>query len=68
GAFDVGLADERGERRFNPPSLLGVSQRDALFHDGRARSLEEVVGKFKHAEIDVPESDRPALLAFLRSL
>ena len=38
--FDVGLADEVGNRRFNPPSLRGVGRRAPLFHDGRAASLE----------------------------
>ena len=38
GRFDVGLSDETGLSEFNPPSLLGVSQRDRLFHDGSARS------------------------------
>ncbi|HHK42292.1 MAG TPA: hypothetical protein ENJ50_07730, partial [Planctomycetaceae bacterium] len=41
--YDVGLVDERGMRMFNPPTLLGVSQRHRWLHDGRARSLEEVL-------------------------
>jgi DNA-binding beta-propeller fold protein YncE len=41
--FDVDLEDQVGLRRFNPPSLLGVSQRDRLLHDGRARSLDELL-------------------------
>jgi len=67
--FDVGLADERGRREFNPPSLHGVSQRGRLFHDGRAASLEDVLLRFRH-QLDQPlsEDESEALLAFLRSL
>jgi len=45
---NVGLVDERGESEFNPPSLLGVSQRARFFHDGRARSLNELEQKYEH--------------------
>ena len=45
---DVGLKDERGTSKFNPPSLRGVSQNAPYFHDGRARSLEAVFTEFKH--------------------
>jgi YVTN family beta-propeller protein len=40
---DVGLADERGLRRFNPPSLRGVSQRAPYLHDGSAATLSDVL-------------------------
>lgn len=47
--FDVGLADEVGQKEFNPPSLLSVSQRSrSLLHDGRAKSIREVFEKFQH--------------------
>src|SRR5262249_5606729 len=36
GRYDVGLADEVGNRRFNPPALRGVGRRTSLLHDGRA--------------------------------
>ena len=67
--FDVGLTDERGRRTFNPPSLHGVSQRDSLFHDGRAAGLKDVLHRFRH-QLDEPlsEEETTALLAFLRSL
>lgn len=48
--FDVGLSDEAGATRFNPPSLLGVSQRDAFLHDGRVRSLRDVFERFRHPD------------------
>ncbi len=69
GSFDVGLTDETGLKEFNPPSLLGVSQRDRLFHDGRALSLDAVVHEFGH-QLDATLSPQEIqqLLAFLRSL
>jgi cytochrome c peroxidase len=68
--YDINLADEQGRREFNPPSLRGVSQRDALFHDNRASSLEDVLIKFKHPSGagELPPSQRADLLHFLRSL
>lgn len=69
GTFDVGLQDLHGNSRFNPPSLSGVSQRDRLFHDGRARSLEDVFSRFGHPGIDVlAESDRKIVIEFLKAL
>ena len=67
--FHVGLVDERNRRLFNPPSLRGVSQRDRLFHDGRAESLEDVLLRFRH-QLDAPLSKKEAaaLLEYLRSL
>jgi YVTN family beta-propeller protein len=69
GTFDVGLSDEENRRRFNPPSLRGVGQRDRLFHDGRALGLEDAIGRVRH-RLDKPLSveESTALLAYLRSL
>jgi len=67
--YDVGLADERGMRQFNPPSLLGVSQRDRFLHDGRAATLSEVFSQHGHQLDDPLEAEELAdLLAFLRRL
>ena len=67
--YDVGLKDELDYSKFNPPSLRGVGQRDDLFHDNRAKSLEDVVNKFKHQlDQELPARDLADLLAFLRSL
>jgi cytochrome c peroxidase len=67
---DVDLVDEVGNRRFNPPSLLGAGHRDAFFHDGRARSLFEVLTRFGHppgaGHFDVDEV--ADLVAFLETL
>jgi mono/diheme cytochrome c family protein len=67
--YDVGLKDELGQSKFNPPSLRGVSQRDALFHDNRAASLEEVFRKFRHQIREgLTASDLSDLVQFLLSL
>jgi YVTN family beta-propeller protein len=67
--YDVGLEDEAGVRKFNPPFLRGVSQRDSLFHDGRAKSLREALVDLSH-QISQPvaEPDMDALLEFLKTL
>jgi cytochrome c peroxidase len=69
GVYDVGLRDELGNRRFNPPSLRGVGQRAAFFHDGRATSLRDVFAVYRHpGNAQLPEADLTDLLAFLRSV
>ena len=45
--YDVGLADKSGNSEFNPPSLLGVSQRERFFHDGRGKTLRDVLADRK---------------------
>jgi cytochrome c peroxidase len=67
--YDVGLRDELGNRRYNPPSLRGVGQRAAFFHDGRATSLRDVFAVYRHpGNAQLPEADLIDLLAFLRSV
>jgi DNA-binding beta-propeller fold protein YncE len=66
---DVGLEDEQGLRKFNPPSLRGVSQRDSFLHDGRARKLDAVFQDFGHQlRKGLPDEDLQALVRFLKSL
>jgi cytochrome c peroxidase len=66
---DVGLKDENGRSAFNPPSLVGVGQRRTFLHDGRAKSLEEVIRDLQHQLDDpIPDAELADLLAFLRSL
>ena len=71
GNRKVGLKDEAGVDHFNPPSLLGISQRVAggYLHDGRARHLRDVFEKHRHprGRIVGPE-DLEKLLYFLESL
>lgn len=67
--FDVGLYDEMGETEFNPPSLLGVSQRAPYFHDGRAATLDDVLKSSHHnAETPLKEPEIQALRQLLESL
>ena len=66
-AFDVNLEDQRGLRRFNPPSLKGVSQRDRLLHDGRARALDEVLDVHPPGH-SLSRGARSQLIEFLNSL
>ena len=69
GPYDVGLSDEVGNRKFNPPSLRGVGRRDRFLHDGRASSLEEVFRDHAHpsgAVLSPQETDD--LIAFLKTL
>lgn len=41
--YDVGVHDERAQKQFNPPSLSGLRYRRSYFHDGRFRSLDELL-------------------------
>jgi DNA-binding beta-propeller fold protein YncE len=67
--YDVGLRDEVGNRRFNPPSLRGVAQRAAFFHDGRAASLRDVFVAHHHpANTTIPATELADLLSFLGSV
>ena len=68
-AYDVGLGDEAGGRQFNPPSLRGVGHAAGFFHDSRAATLDDVLGRFRHQLAEpLPQRERDDLLAFLRSL
>jgi len=67
--YDVGLEDERGVREFSPPSLRGVSQRNAFFHDGRADSLEAVVNTVRHQQTSrLSKQQAKDLIEYLKSL
>lgn len=67
--YDVGLKDQHGRTKFNPPSLRGVRYRSPYFHDHRAASLQEVFTKFNHPETaEWPAGDLEDLTAFLESL
>jgi cytochrome c peroxidase len=69
GVFDVGISDENGRRKFNPPSLRGVGQRDRYFHDNRATTLDSAFNKHKHQlKKELSKEQVKALVAFLQSL
>jgi cytochrome c peroxidase len=58
-----------GETEFNPPSLLGVSQRAPYFHDGRAASLDDVLKSSHHnPEMPLKEQEIQTLRQLLESL
>jgi CxxC motif-containing protein (DUF1111 family) len=73
--YDVGLTDENGLDRFNPPSLRGVSGRRNFLHDGRAKSLQDAIlqhggeAKDTRDEFEKLSADQQKqLLEFLKSL
>lgn len=69
GTYDVGVVDEAGNSRFNPPSLRGVSGRSSLLHDGRAATLDEVFTKHKHpGNAEMTPAEVTDLVVFLKSL
>jgi cytochrome c peroxidase len=69
GTYDVGVKDEAGNTRYNPPSLRGVSQGGPYFHDNRAATLEEVFTRHRHQLMrELPRQELADLLAFLGSL
>jgi cytochrome c peroxidase len=69
GLRDVGLEDGLGHRRFNPPSLRGVSWSAPYFHDGRAATLAEVLDAHSPGSPEPLTLDqREDLIAFLESL
>ncbi len=66
---EVGLTDEQGLTKFNPPSLRGVSQQYRFLHDGRAATLRSVFEDHGHQlpqGLTAEETD--ALVRFLESL
>jgi cytochrome c peroxidase len=68
--YDVGLSDEAQQRRFNPPSLVAVSQRQhVLLHDGRASSLHDLLQNHPHQlKRDLTEPEIDQLVAYLEGL
>lgn len=69
-AFDVGLIDKRGLREYSPPSLRGVGHRYGLFHEKQAKSVDEVIGQFRHqlADQQLSDQEKRALIRYLKSL
>jgi mono/diheme cytochrome c family protein len=67
---DVDLDDgDAGHRRFNPPSLRGVSRSAPYLHDGRSRTLRDVLGVHHPGTARPFAPDEAAdLAAFLESL
>lgn len=67
--YDVGLPDEHGQKKFNPPSLLGVGQRFGYFHDLRSQSLKSALINEGHQinELLTP-AEFELLVRYLQSL
>jgi YVTN family beta-propeller protein len=66
---------ERGDvfKGYNPPSLLGVYDRLLLLHDGRAKSLDELLqGPHNPAKVtnkgELTDRERADLIEYLKSL
>ena len=69
GTFDVGLVDEVGHGKFNPPSLRGVGDRAPYLHDGRAAALPDVFLRHRHPkESGWSHDEVEDLTAFLKTL
>jgi cytochrome c peroxidase len=67
--YDVGLKDQVGNKKFNPPSLRGVGRRESFFHDARATSLIDVLTKHKHQlNRKLSAAELKNLVQFLKSL
>ncbi|MEW4490766.1 cytochrome c peroxidase [Thalassoglobus sp. JC818] len=67
--YNVGIADEHGNQKFNPPSLNGVGYRRGLFHDRRAETLRDVIVDQGHQlDESLNSHDAEALIRFLESL
>jgi YVTN family beta-propeller protein len=71
---DVGLGSEKDAYRgFNTPSLVGAFRRVRLLHDGRARTLEEVLtGDHNPAQVtgqgELSADELRDLVAYLKTL
>ena len=68
GRYDVGLTDEVGNRRFNPPSLRGVGQRERLLHDARADSSRTSSSAITTPGTTLNDRDIDDLIDFLKTL
>jgi YVTN family beta-propeller protein len=67
--YDLGISDELGKKRFNPPSLKGVGQGATFFHDARYDELADVFRLGKHRlQRELSDDELRDLLAFLQSL
>jgi cytochrome c peroxidase len=73
GTYDVGLEEDGSPyKKWNPPSLRGLWDRGPYLHDGRAKTLDELLEKHHAPENLGGEALAPAerkdLIAFLKSL
>ena len=66
--YDVGVNDEYGLQKFNPPALSQLKLRRAFFHDGRFKSLDEVLRNHPTANADFSAQELEQLKTYLLSL
>lgn len=67
--YDVGIVDREGMRLYNPPSLIGLSQRQrALFHNGSARSIRDVLESGHQLPRELTSDEIQTLVGYLSSL
>ncbi len=67
--YEVGVRDENGELRFNPPSLIGLGQQDRYFHDGRYKKLQDLFTQNEHQlPRKLTDQEMSDLIVFLNSL
>ena len=71
--FDGAVDDPKDRnKRYNPPSLKGVSTRRRYLHTGKAKTLDQVLTKYHRPEDlvgeSLNESEVAALIVYLRSL
>lgn len=68
-SLEIGISDELGQKKFNPPSLRGVGQGKAFLHDSRAKQLREVFEVHGHQlPRDLSKVELDELLFYLESL
>ena len=73
GNYDVGLEPDGGPYKlWNPPSLIGLYDRGPYLHDGRAKSLQELLQKHHTPQMlggeKITAQERADLIAFLLTL
>jgi DNA-binding beta-propeller fold protein YncE len=71
--YDVKLGDDGSPySEYNPPSLLGVYARGPYLHDGRAKTLDELLTRHHRPDMlggsSINDAERADLIEFLRSL
>jgi mono/diheme cytochrome c family protein len=67
--YDVGVRDEKGLAKFNPPSLRGVGHGTTFFHDGRRNSLDDLFRLDRHSlDDELTAEDLRALVRYLQGL
>jgi cytochrome c peroxidase len=67
--YDVGLRDEQGIVKFNPPSLRGVGHGVAFFHDARRKSLDDLFRLDRHQlDGELKAEELRALVRYLQGI